>query len=191
MRRHRLFKHLPTAQALKQNRFLKPFSRYLEDHSLWQFNRRAVAGGVAVGLFFGLLVPFAQILLAAIAAILFRVNLPVAAFSTLVTNPFTFPAVYYFAYLVGDWLIAPQAGASASAIETEVEKTVVAQQHFMHGWFAPALDWVQTVGPQLVVGLAVLAVVGAVAGYFAVDATWRFLVHKRWRKRRWRGRQDP
>ncbi|MGN2389958.1 DUF2062 domain-containing protein [Pelomicrobium sp. G1] len=37
-----------------------------------------------------------QILGAAVAAICFRVNLPVAAMSTLVTNPFTAGAAGYF-----------------------------------------------------------------------------------------------
>jgi uncharacterized protein (DUF2062 family) len=186
MRRHRFFKRLPSAQTLKQNRFLKPFNRYLEDHTLWQFNRRAVAGGVAVGLFFGILVPFAQIVLAAVAAIFLRVNLPVAAFSTLITNPFTFPGVYYFAFLVGGWFTSPETAAPVTVIETGVQKTLVAQKQFLEGWFAPALEWIQTVGPQLLIGLSVMAVVSAVAGYFAVDAAWRFWVHKRWSKRRCR-----
>lgn len=72
------FKHFPTSQGLKDGRFLKPFARYLEHHFLWQFNRRAVAGGATIGLFFGILFPFLQIFMAAFAAIVLRANLPVA-----------------------------------------------------------------------------------------------------------------
>lgn len=187
MRRHRFFQRLPSAHALKENRFLKPFARYMEDHSLWQFNRRAVAGGVAIGLFFGILVPFAQILLAAVAAIFLRVNLPVAAFSTFVTNPFTFPGVYYLAYLVGGWFTTPDIVTPVVEIEQEVQKTLASQQHVITEWLASAVDWLQSVGPQLMIGLAILAVVCATAGYFVVDTIWRLWIHARWRKRRSRG----
>ncbi|HEY4542284.1 MAG TPA: DUF2062 domain-containing protein, partial [Noviherbaspirillum sp.] len=71
-----------------ETRFLKPFARYLEHHSLWQFNRRAVAVGAAIGLFFGILIPFGQIVVSAFAAFFLRANLPVAAFATFITNPF-------------------------------------------------------------------------------------------------------
>ena len=59
MRRSKYFKHIPTSESIQQNRFLKPFSRYLHHHYLWQFNRRGVAGGLAVGLFVGILIPLA------------------------------------------------------------------------------------------------------------------------------------
>lgn len=186
MRRHRFFKHLPTPQALKQNRFLRPFGRYLEHHSLWQFNRKAVAGGVAIGLFFGILMPFAQILLAAVAAIALRVNLPMAVFSTLITNPFTFPGVYYLAYRIGGFVTGTEAAISDTAIESEVQRTLAAQQEVISGWFASVLEWMQTVGVQLMLGLSILAIVASVGGYVAVNAAWHFWVCKRWRKRQLR-----
>lgn len=183
MRRHRFFKYIPTPQALRETRFLKPLARFLEDHSLWQFNRRAVAGGVAVGLFFGILVPFAQILLAAVGAIFLRVNLPVAAFSTFVTNPFTFPGVYYCAYLVGGWFTPAETSQPDAPLAAVAEPAATSARHFLTEWLASALDWLQTVGPQLLIGLAVLSVVSAIIGYFLVDTGWRLWVRKRWRKR--------
>ncbi|HVK95690.1 MAG TPA: DUF2062 domain-containing protein [Noviherbaspirillum sp.] len=179
MRRHRIFQRLPSAQTLKQYRFLRPFKRYLDHHSLWQLNRRAVAGGMAIGLFFGILVPFAQILLAAIAAIVLRVNLPVAAFSTLITNPLTSPGVYYAAYLVGGWLI----GDTVHGVESEFHKTLATQPDAVVAWFVPVLQWLQTVGLQLSLGLAVLSVVVSVASYFGVSCVWRLWVCRRWRHR--------
>ncbi len=44
--------------------------------------------------------PF-QIVSAAIAAILLRVNLPVAVFTTFYTNPFTFVPLYLLGYKIG------------------------------------------------------------------------------------------
>lgn len=183
MRRHRLFKKLPTPQKLLESRMLKPLRPYLHHHYLWQFNRRGVAGGVAVGFFFGILVPFAQILLAAIAAILLRVNLPVAAFSTLITNPFTFPVVYYLAYKLGDFLTGTQSVVPDVAIQADIEKTVEVQAQ-VTGWLPNLLDWMQSVGLPLAVGLSVMAVVVSTAGYFIVNWLWRWHAMRRWRNRR-------
>lgn len=181
MRSPRFFKHLPTSAALRNNRFLKPFNRYLHHHFLWQFNRRAVAGGVAIGLFFGFMIPFAQILFAAIAAIIFRVNLPVAAFSTLVTNPLTFPPIYYFAYKLGAFLTGGT-NSETAPLPGEAEE-LVAQQTEVTGLFANLVDWAQGVGLPLITGLTVLAVVSAVTGYLLVSGLWRLQAIRRWRKR--------
>lgn len=186
MRRTRFFKWLPTSESIRENRFLKPFAHYLHHHYLWQFNRRSVAGGLAVGLFFGILIPFAQILLAAIAAVMLRVNLPVAAFSTLVTNPFTFPAVYFVAYRLGELLTGGEAPVPEEAIETEVKVKILEQQTDVSGWFANSIDWMQSVGSSLAIGLGVLAIVSAVGGYFIVSGLWRLNATRRWRKRRMR-----
>src|SRR5690606_1202998 len=105
MRRSRFFKHMPTSQSIQENRYLKPLRRYVHHHYMWQFNRRGVAGGLAVGLFFGILSPVAQTLLGAIGSVVFRVNLPVAAVATLITNPFTVPPLYYAAYRLGKWML--------------------------------------------------------------------------------------
>ncbi|HEV2609480.1 MAG TPA: DUF2062 domain-containing protein [Noviherbaspirillum sp.] len=186
MRSPRLFKHLPTSAALRNNRFLKPFNRYLDHHFLWQFNRRAVAGGVAIGLFFGFMIPFAQILFAAIGAIIFRVNLPVAAFSTLVTNPLTFPPIYYFAYKLGGF-ITGSTDTDTAPLPGEAEE-LVAQQTEVIGLFANLVEWAQGVGLPLITGLTVLAVVSAVTEYFLVSGLWRLQAIRRWRKR---GRRRP
>jgi uncharacterized protein (DUF2062 family) len=188
MRRPRIFKWLPTSESIRDNRFLKPFGHYLHHHFLWQFNRRSVAGGIAVGLFFGILVPFAQILLAAIAAVVLRVNLPVAAFSTLVSNPFTFPALYYAAYRLGEMLTGGEAPVPEKAIEIEVTEKIIDQQADVGGWFANSIDWMQSVGTSLALGLSVMAIVSAVAGYLIASALWRLQATRRWRRRRLRQR---
>ncbi len=56
------------------------FGEQLHHHNLWHLHRRSVAGGVAVGLFTGL-IPGSnpvQFFFAALFAIVFKVNLPVA-----------------------------------------------------------------------------------------------------------------
>jgi uncharacterized protein (DUF2062 family) len=172
-------KHFPTRQGLKDNRFLKPFARYLHHHFLWQFNRRAVAGGATVGLFFGILFPVLQIFLAVFAAIVWRVNLPVAAFATLVTNPLTFPPIYYLAYRLGAVLTG--AMSPAAVIDGDVVHVVAAAADA--GWLARLIDWIQAIGLPLALGLFVLATVTALVGYVAVNTVWKLRVRLNWRRR--------
>lgn len=183
MPRGQFFSRLPTAQSIRQSRFLKPFARHLDHHLLWQFNRRSVAGGVAVGLFFGLLIPFAQIFFAALFAIVLRVNLPTAAFCTLVSNPLTFPAIYYFAYKLGDFLTGEQAAVAEVVIESDIEEVMTVQQGEVIGWFPHLLLWIESVGMPLALGLFLLASVGAVLGYVLVNSLWKLNATLRWRKR--------
>lgn len=184
MRRHRYFKHLPTPQSIQENRFLKPFARYLHHHYLWQFNRRTVAGGLAVGLFFGIISPIAQILLGAIGAIVCRVNLPVAAFATFVTNPLTVPPLYYAAYRLGGFLTGGDHAVAEGIAEVEAAKHLATHQTEVGQWFANLLQWVQTVGPQFALGLFVIAVASALAGYLLTSGAWQLQARYRWHRRR-------
>lgn len=184
MPRGQFSKRLPSAQSLKESRFLKPFAPYLDHHFLWQINRRSVAGGVAVGLFFGLLIPFAQIFFAALVAIVLRVNLPTAAFCTLVSNPLTFPAIYYFAYKLGDFLTGREIAVAEMVIESDIQEVVTVQQGEVIGWFPHLMLWIQSVGLPLLLGLLVMASVGALLGYFLVSGLWKLHARRRWIKRR-------
>lgn len=177
----RLLQHFPSSQKLKESRFLKPFSRYLHHHYLWQFNRQGVAGGVAIGLFFGILLPFLQIFFAALAAILFRVNLPFAAFSTLVTNPLAFPAIYYSAYRIGDVVV--NTFTQQTDIATDLEQVMVQQSGMLGGWLLQLNEWLHTVGWPLVIGLLFLATVSAVVAYCSILLMWKCRVRWKWRRR--------
>lgn len=175
----RWIKHrMPTAGSLSRNRMLRPLSPVLGHHNLWHFNRRTVAGGVAVGLFFGFLIPVAQILFAAVAAVWLRVNLPVAAASTLVTNPFTFPPIYFAAYGIGSAITGRWVPRGPKAIEDAAAEAST----FVGGW----LDNFIAVGQPLALGLLVLAVVGSVTGYFVVHAVWRGITLLQLRRKRQR-----
>lgn len=188
MRRHPLFQRLPSPQSIVQIRVLKPFARYLGHHSLWQFNRRSVAVGAAIGLFFGILIPFGQIPIAAFAAFFLRGNLPVAAFATFITNPFTTAAIYYLAYLLGGvFYHHPLEVVSMVAEQSEELMQTIAvavQEEASQGWFASTVAWIQDIGMQLLVGLSIISVVLSLLGYFGVTAAWHYWVRRRWRQRR-------
>lgn len=82
----RLRRWLPTREQVQANRWLRWLGPRLLHPRLWHFSRRGVAVGAALGVFFGLLIPIAQIPLAAGMAVLLRANLPAAMGSTLVTT---------------------------------------------------------------------------------------------------------
>ena len=96
---------LPTQDSIKGNRLLRWLGPRLHEPGLWHLNRRAVARGVAIGVFFGFMIPVAQIPAAAIGAFLARANLWVSAIATLVSNPFTYAPIYYAAYRLGGFLL--------------------------------------------------------------------------------------
>lgn len=137
-----------------------------------------MAFGCAIGVFFGLLVPVAQIPLSAGAAVLLRVNLPAAVASTLVSNPLTFGPLYYTAYRLG------------SAVTGETAPTRVTEQHLTprgqgaSGWLGFWWQRLAGLGKPLVVGLGIMAPVASVVVYMAVIGLWRLAVLLAWTRRR-------
>ena len=115
-------KLLPSHESVRNHRYIARFGPWLQHHNLWHLHRRSVAGGIAVGLFAGLIpgsnpVQFAA---AALLAIAFRVNLPLAAFVTLYSNPFTIVPLYVVAFRVVAVEVEPAAlVARARAFDDE------------------------------------------------------------------------
>jgi uncharacterized protein len=174
-----LNRHLPSPEALRANRWLRWIGPRLFHPSLWHLHRRGIALGVAIGLFFGLLIPIAQIPLSAGAAVLLRANLPAAAASTLVTNPVTFAPVYYAAWKVGGTLLGQPTPPAPLPLAPEAAAAS-----------GPAAWWdkLTGVGKPLVLGLAIFAVGAAGGAYLLIHGLWRLQVTWRWRRR---GRRTP
>lgn len=173
-----LKKYLPAPDKVSQHKMLRWMGPTLTRPSLWQANRRSIALGLAIGVFMGLLIPLAQIPLAALGAILLRANLPVAVASTLVTNPFTFAPVYFLAYQLGDFVLSfGEPGMTEAMIAAQVSQ--LSEQAGV-GWF----ERMGSIGAPLFTGLFILASVTAVLLYVGVSVLWRLGVIWRHRKRR-------
>lgn len=180
MSRKRIGRLLPTPEKLRSHKSLRWLGPLLHRPWLWQLNRRSVAAGVGIGVFFGFLIPVMQIAGAALFAVLLRANLPVAAASTLVSNPLTYAPIFVAAYRVGAALLGePASETDAAAIEEEVHEAKVAEVIEPRWWQRFA-----GVGLQVMLGLAVFAVVGGVSAYFATLLIWRIAVLVRLRRRR-------
>ncbi|MCX7192813.1 MAG: DUF2062 domain-containing protein [Proteobacteria bacterium] len=167
---------LPHHESVKNNRWLRPFGSWLQQPNLWHLHRRSVAGGVAVGLFCGLIPGPLQMIGAAVLAVLFRVNLPVALFVTLYTNPFTIVPLYLLAYQLGSWV----AGAPTGLLVAQPAFPVLHWQ----GWWGELWGWLAQLGKPLLIGLPLLALILAIAGYVFVRVAWRVAVILKWRARR-------
>jgi len=170
-------KYLPDAESIKHNRFIRFFGSALHHHNLWHLHRRSVAGGVAVGMFTGLIPGPVQFAAAAIFSMIFRVNLPVAVFVTFYTNPFTIVPLYFLAYQLGAFFIGHNNGNLP--------------QHELNLWDLPLTDWIPALihwatvmGKPLALGLVLMALLFAAMGYAAVQLAWRAYIMLQWRKRK-------
>lgn len=173
-----LRKYLPSQESIRENRHLARFGSLLHHPNLWHLNRHSVAGGVAVGLFAGL-VPGSnpvQFAVGAILAIAFRVNLPLAVFVTLYTNPLTIMPLYVLAYAIGTALLP--GGHAPLTPEPALDWS-----HF-GDWLRAFVAWAVSLGKPLAVGLLALAIGLATAGYVLVQVGWRAHVMLAWRRRR-------
>ena len=173
MRKH-LPKLLPDHAAIRDNRWLRPFESSLLHPRLWHLNRHSAAGAVAAGMFCGLIPGPFQMLGAAICALIFRVNLPLALFTTLYTNPFTIVPLYVVAYQIGRLATGDGAGFVAPP-DFDWSHAV--------DWSQAMVNWMIGLGKPLGIGLVLLAAGLAGAGYCAVQAAWRVYLIRAWRQR--------
>jgi uncharacterized protein (DUF2062 family) len=184
----RLARFLPSPEQLRENRWLRWMGPALHHPRLWHLSRRGLALGVALGIFFGLLIPLAQIPFAAAAAVALRANLPAAVASTLVTNPATLGPIYFAAWklgaaLLGDRSPDPKPAELTEAVQAQAQAQVTLQPQTRSPGVVARL---RAVGKPLMLGLAVLAATFSFAAYYPVS--WLWIRRVRWRRRRRVGR---
>ncbi len=134
-------------------------------------NRRSVAGAVFIGLFCAFLPLPSQMVFAAILAILFKCNLPIAVALVWISNPITMAPMFYFAYRLGAWLLDMQ--ISVASIDMSLE------------WLWNNLH---AIGYPLLFGSLVCGWVSGVSGFVITRVLWRLHVISRWKERRARKR---
>ena len=161
----------PSREAMLANRWMRPFANTIGDPNIWHFNRKSVGRGVALGMFFGLSIPFAQAPAAALFAVPLRANLPVAALVTFISNPLTTPFIYIGAYQIGRWMLNMQDGGLLANMTAD-------------HWAEDVMVVVTNAPLPLAIGLLVIATVGAIIGYLGIHIVWRLWIHQRIEARR-------
>ena len=169
---------MPTRDEMAQSRFI-PNSVLRSE--LWRFTRRSVPRGVALGMLVGILLPFAQIFFAALFSIPARANVPLAAATTFVTNPFTTPFIWAFSYKVGAALMRADSMILTGPIDSLFRVTD----------FWSFLQWLTAEGEILALGLLVVAVISAAVCYLAASFGWGIWIMRKHKARRQRGRPGP
>ena len=178
MRKH-LRKFLPDHEAVRTNRWLAPFQSTLLHPRLWHLNRHSAAGAVAIGLFCGLIPGPFQMLGAAIGAVAFKVNLPLALLSTLYTNPLTIVPLYVGAFALGKFALGLVGADPGGHFVTPPEYGDTG----LVAWLAALTDWMGQLGKPLALGLLILASLLAFIGYFATRFAWRLHLVHAWHQR--------
>jgi uncharacterized protein (DUF2062 family) len=187
MARKFLKRILPQQDHLEHHKVLNLFGGALLHPAVWTLHRRSVAGGVAAGLFFGLFPAPFQMLGAAVAALFFRWNLPVAVFATLYTNPITFVPLYLVGLKIGMVLL----NAAVPVMNGADNGGLPISQESQQAAFPPPPDfiwstpidsalalgsWILGMGWPLLIGVLTLASTLAVVGYFATRLGWNIWV---------------
>ncbi len=163
---------MPDHQTVRHHRALAFLGTLLHDPQIFHLTRHSAAGGMAAGLFCAFFPIPGHMIFAAIAAIGFRVNLPVAVAAVWVTNPLTIPPIFYLAYRLG-----------SAFLDHPVERVN----------FEFTINWLTTtfvhIWPPLVTGSLILAITSAALGYAAVRVLWRLAVVMKVRERRRRRKE--
>jgi uncharacterized protein (DUF2062 family) len=147
--------------------FMAPFRHLLHDHRLWTIRRRTVLPAVAIGLFIAFMPIIGHMLAAALVALAMRVNIPVAALSTLVVNPLTVGPAFYLCYALGVALL----GIEPQPFEFEFSLT----------WLG---DQVGDIWAPLLLGCVLIGSFAAIIGYVTLDIIWRASIADYLAKRR-------
>ncbi len=160
---------MPSHDEIKSNKYLKVFGNLLHDPNLFHLNRRSAAGAFAVGLFVAFVPLPMQMVIAAAAAILLRVNMPLSIALVWISNPLTMPPLFYGCYRLGLWLTGhPPVKFS---LELSVEGMI---------------NTLMQLGTPFLLGCLICGATAALLGYISIRILWRMMVchHLKLRKQR-------
>lgn len=163
-----MVRQLPTREAMAESRLIKPYAGRILRSEIWRFTRRSVPRGVALGLLAGFLVPVGQIFIAAFLALPVRANVPVAALTTFITNPFTYPFWVLAANKVGLFVLRIDAMTYGEPLGTQVRSE-----------FGQWLSWFLEAAGVTAFGFVVLAIVFASFGYVISSFGWRIWIGRK------------
>lgn len=145
---------------MSEYRVLAPFRAMLHEPRFWGMRRRTVVPAFSLGLFLAFMPIPGHPLWAALLALAFRINIPVAVVTTFVSNPLTMGPMYYSAYQLGRRLL----GLAPVPFEFEL-----------------SLDWLThkfvTIWQPMLLGSLLLGLAAALIAYAIVDLLWRASVH--------------
>lgn len=167
MAKNLIKKYLPHPRLITGNKLIKLLGPRLKEPGLWHINRNSFSGGMAVGVFFSCMpIPF-QMLFAAIAAVVLRVNILVAVPMVWISNPLTIAPIFYFCYLLGAKLLGTEAHEFLFELSAE--------------WLLSELS---NIWQPLLLGCLVVGTIASVATLFLCQFLWRYHIWTRIKNRK-------
>lgn len=170
-----LDRNMPTREGMEKNRYLKPIAHRFLRSDLWRFTRRSVPRGVALGMLAAFLIPVGQIFGAVFLALPVRANVPIAALTTFITNPFTYPFWIAAANQVGKFVLRVDALTYGQPLNTQIRSE-----------FGEWLSWFVREAGVTAFGFLILAIIFASIGYLVSSFGWRWWIGRK-RQQRLRG----
>ena len=169
MLKKKIRRFLPDKKKLAEYKSLRIFGRLIHDANLWHLNRNSVARAFSIGLFFAWVpVPF-QMALAAGGAIIFHANLPLSIALVWLTNPLTMPALFFFAYKIGSFIL----GVAPTGYKFSISPD----------WF---MNFLAEKWQPFLLGCFILGVTCSILGHVFIRLMWRYFTVKSWRARKHR-----
>lgn len=157
----------PHPTTLQARWYLKVFGSRMTDPRLWTLQRRSVTGAFALGLAICFVPLPIHLPMAALLALLLRVNIPTAAITTLLVNPVTVLPVFYMAYRVGSAVLGVEPGRFTFRFD---------------------MNWLQYgLGPMwrpFLLGCLICGAIASFLGWAGLELLWRMNVRARYRSRR-------
>ena len=149
---------------------MQPFRVLLEHPAYWSLNRRNVTRAFALGLFIAFVPLPVHFVIAAVLALLLRLNVPAAMAGTLLSNPLTIVPLYVFAYWVGANLLS-------------IPPRPIA---FELSW-----EWLRTgllpIWKPFLLGCAIMGLFSAIIGYVLLASLWHITLVMKYHKRKGSG----
>jgi len=153
-------RYLPTPKDLRGYASLRyALGGRLHDPDVWHLNRGSASGAIAIGLFVAWVPLPIQMVLAALLALLIRVNLPLSVIVVWISNPLTMGPMYWFAWRLGRWLL---------------------DEPYVPVQFEPTFAWLTAelgmAWQPLGLGCVLLGILSAAVGYVVSRLFWRYHV---------------
>ncbi|MAD91451.1 MAG: hypothetical protein CMQ54_01825 [Gammaproteobacteria bacterium] len=150
--------------ALKNHHFMEEwymlsFRHLLQDNRLWSVRRKNVVPAFAIGLFIAFMPIPGHTILGILFAIILRINVPIAAIATWISNPLTIGPMYYFGYRLGLTLFD------------------LPMQEFD---FELSWSWIThtftNIWQPLLLGCLILGIITASLGYLLLEILWKISI---------------
>ncbi|KAA0875336.1 DUF2062 domain-containing protein [Nitrincola tapanii] len=166
MPRKFLKRFMPDPHWVRNHPHLRWLGEHLRNPNLWHLSHRSVSLAFMIGIFCAFLpMPF-QMVVAATLAVLIGCNLPVSVALVWISNPVTMPAMLYFSYRVGIWILGTD--LSTHPMEWHLDTLY---SNFKMIW------------RPLILGSVICGMVAGLLGSLSIRLLWLISVRRTWIRR--------